>query len=112
MVDSPLAIPQQGEDAARIAECLAGLLCSWIALTISTGGTGNRSSRGRCPRSGVGRVYPRACGGTFLSAPSPLSVDKLSGIGVGAVLAANERDHGESEASPWVQGYLDPFVRC
>ena len=37
VVDSLLAIHQQGEDTARIAECLAGLLCSWIGLTISAG---------------------------------------------------------------------------
>ena len=41
MVDSLLAIHQQRENTARIAECLAGLLCSWIALTISAGWDGN-----------------------------------------------------------------------
>ena len=35
MVDSLLVIHQQREDTARIALCYAGLLCSWIALTIS-----------------------------------------------------------------------------
>ena len=30
MADSPLAIHQQGEDTARIAEYLAGLLCSFL----------------------------------------------------------------------------------
>ena len=39
---------------------------------------------------------------------SPI-VDKLSGIGVGAALAANERDHAESEASPC--GYRATLIR-
>ena len=91
MVDSPLAIHQQGEDTARIAECLAGLLCSWIALTISSGRTGNRSSRGRCPRSGVGRVYPRACGGTRATL-------SISGLGWG--LSPRVRGSRTSITSP------------
>ena len=36
-------------------------------------------------------------------------MDKLSGIGVGAALAANERDHAESEASPC--GYRATSIR-
>ena len=37
-------------------------------------------------------------------------MDKLSGIGVGAALAASERDHAESEASPC--GYRATSIQC